>query len=145
METAGIEVFETESLDARLELLKPRVRKSNDFPVIFKAFFSDDFTYDPAACRKFLKDPKLNSLVPTLHSLYLEDAEFTLESTEAILRRLAEQEGVKAGLLINAVRIGLTGQGVAPGLFEVMLVLGRERTIDRLRRLGEYLNRKSGD
>ena len=52
---------------------------------------------------------------------------------------LAKKEDIKAGLLINALRVGLTGQGVAPGLFEVMLVLGRSRTLDRMQRLIEYL------
>ncbi|MBN2321746.1 MAG: glutamate--tRNA ligase [Acidobacteria bacterium] len=140
LEASGIECFETESLDARMELLKVRIRKLTDFSTIFKAFFTDDFDYDPAACKKFLKDPKLQAWIPKLHSLYNEDREFTLESTEAILRSLADREGIKAGLLINAVRVALTGQGVAPGLFEVMQVLGRQRTIDRLERLGKYLN-----
>ena len=140
LQTAGIEVFEVESLDSRLELLRVRARKSNDFSTIFKAFFSDDFDYDPAAGEKFFEDPKLKELIPALHSLYLESEEFTLESTEKTLRRLAEQKEVKAGLLINAVRVALTGQKVAPGLFEVMLVLGRQRTIERLERLGRYLN-----
>jgi len=137
---AGIEVFEAESLDARLELLKVRARKSDDFSTVFKAFFSDDFDYDPAACQAFLKDPKLKELIPALYSLYLESEDFTLESTEEVLRRLAEQKEVKAGLLINAVRVALTGQKVAPGLFDVMLVLGRRRTLERLERLDRYLN-----
>ena len=40
--------------------------------------------------------------------------------------------------MINALRVGLTGQGVAPGLFEVIQVLGRERTLDRMRRLAHH-------
>lgn len=141
LKNAGIDDSVSESLDARLELLKVRARKLSDFSTIFKAFFTDNFDYDQGACNKFLKDPDLKSLIPKLHSRYIEDTEFTLESTEAILRSLAEQEGVKAGLLINAVRVALTGQGVAPGLFEVMQALGRRRTIGRIQRLGEYLNR----
>jgi len=136
-------VFEKDFLDSRLTLLRSRVRKLGDFSTIFKAFFSDDFDYDTKACSKFLKDPKLKSLISALHDRYLEMEEFTLQSTEETLRKIAEQEGVKAGLLINATRVALTGQGVAPGLFEIMLVLGRERTIDRLQRLAAYLSGSS--
>jgi glutamyl-tRNA synthetase len=143
LRAAGIAVAGTDSLDARLELVKARVRKLSDFSTVFRAFFTDDFEYDPAACDKFLKDPRLVDLVPALSSRYLEAESFTLESTEAILRRLAEAEGVKASLLINAVRVGLTGQGVAPGLFEVMIALGRERTLERLDRLGRRLHEAS--
>jgi glutamyl-tRNA synthetase len=142
---AGMQASETltDSLDARLEILKPRARKLSDFSSIFRAFFADDFDYDPHACGKFLKDPKLKELIPALRARYLEMNDFTLQSTEEALRQLAERQGVKAGLLINAVRVALTGQGVAPGLFEVMMVLGRELTNARLERLSAYLDRTS--
>jgi glutamyl-tRNA synthetase len=124
-----------ESLDATIELLKPRARKLSDFSSIFRAFFSDDFLYDSAAAAKFLADPKLQELIPALLQKYAEADDFTLQSTEETLRNFAESNGMKAGLLINALRVGLTGQGVAPGLFEVMLVLGKQRTLTRIQRL----------
>jgi glutamyl-tRNA synthetase len=122
-----------------LELLRSRMRKLTDFSSVFLAYFTDDFAYDQAAADKFLKDPLLKILVPQLIELYASDESFSLESTEKHLRSLADSKGVKAGLLINAVRVGLTGQGVAPSLFEVMQVLGRDRTLSRLRRLAQYL------
>ena len=124
-----------EAMDAAIELVKPRARKLSDFGTIFRAFFCDEFDYDQAAAGKFLKDPKLKSLIPALIEQYEGDETFTLQSTEEILRRVAEKAGVKAALLINAVRVALTGQGVAPGLFEIMQALGRQRTLQRLRRL----------
>ena len=133
------------SLEAKLELLKVRARKLGDFSTVFRAFFTDDYGYEEAACKKFLKDPKLKELIPKLHDLYSKDTAFAPQSAEEILRQLAEQEGVRAGLLINAVRVGLTGQGVAPGLFEVMQVLGRQRIIERLRRLALFLNKPAAE
>ena len=127
------------SMDTALELVRPRARKVNDFSGNFRAFFTDDFSYDSAAAAKFLSNPELRKLIPALLENYAASEEFTLQSTEADLRGFAEKSGVKAGLLINALRVALTGQGVAPGLFEVMLLLGRERTLDRLRRLCDYL------
>ncbi len=128
-----------ESLDATLLLLKNRARKLSDFSGSFRAFFTDDFVYDRAAADRFLTDPRLKDLVPALFRQYSESDAFTLQSTEDTLRSLAEKEGIKAGLMINALRVGLTGQSVAPGLFEVMQVLGRRRTLDRLQRLSAYL------
>ncbi len=81
----------------------------------------------------------MKNLILALIEQYNADETFTLQSTEEVLRRLAEKEGVKAGLLINAMRVALTGQGVAPGLFEIMQVLGRQRTMERLQRLNKYL------
>ncbi len=50
---------------------------------------------------------------------------------------MAEKNGVKAGLLINATRVALTGQAVAPPLFNTMELLGRGRVLPRLARLIE--------
>jgi glutamyl-tRNA synthetase len=130
------------SMDAALELVRPRARKTNDFSGNFRAFFTDDFSYDAEAAAKFLSGPELRKLIPVLIEKYAASEEFTLQSTEADLRGIAEKGGVKAGLLINALRVALTGQGVAPGLFEVMQVLGRERALERVRRLRDYLNKQ---
>ena len=124
-----------DAMDSAIELLKPRAKKLGDFSSTFKAFFTDDFDYEEGAAGKFLADPKLRDLIPELLEQYAADDSFTLQSTEDTLRGFAEKQGVKAGLLINALRVGLTGQGVAPGLFEVMQVLGRSRTMDRMQRL----------
>jgi glutamyl-tRNA synthetase len=133
-----------DAIDRILDLLRSRARKLSDFSDRFRAFFSDDFPYEEKAAKKFLKDPQVAELLPSLLREYEDDDRFTLESTESRLRHLAEAKGVKAGLLINALRVGLTGQSVAPGLFEVMLALGRERTLARIRRLTEYLQQTHG-
>ena len=59
--------------------------------------------------------------------------QFTHDTAEAALRGYAEERDVKAGLLINAARTAMTGQSVGPGLFDIMAILGRERTAARLR------------
>ena len=41
---------------------------------------------------------------------------------------------MKAGALINGSRVALTGQAVAPSLFAVMVALGKEKTVARLKR-----------
>ena len=127
------------AMDAAIDLVKPRAKKISDFSGNFRAFFTDDFAYAPDAAAKFLTDAKLKELVPSLLERYEASEIFTLASTEAELRTMAETGGVKAGLLINALRVALTGQGVAPGLFEIMQVLGRRRTLERMRRLCNYL------
>jgi glutamyl-tRNA synthetase len=51
---------------------------------------------------------------------------------ESALRFTADARGVKAATLIHAVRVAVTGKTVSPGLFEVLALLGRERTHARL-------------
>jgi glutamyl-tRNA synthetase len=133
------------SIDATLDLLRSRARKLSDFSTNFKAFFCDDFEYEKTAADKFLSDPKLESLLSALLDRYRKSNSFTLESTEKELRALAEESGVKAGLLINALRVGLTGLGTAPGLFEIMQALGQEKTLDRIQRLIAHLRLTNND
>jgi glutamyl-tRNA synthetase len=128
-----------ESIDRTLALLRSRARTLLDFSGRFRSYFIDDFPYEEEAEKKFLQDPRLPELVTILMQRYEQDGAFTPESTEKHLRSAAAEQGIKAGLLINALRVGLTGQGVAPGLFEVMQALGRARTLARMRRLAQYL------
>ena len=93
--------------------------------------------------KKFWKDAALPALLDTLAERLAATDPFDLAATESALRSLAEEKGVKAGLLINATRVALTGQAVAPSLFEVMLVLGRDRVVARLHRAAELILRHS--
>jgi glutamyl-tRNA synthetase len=117
---------------AAIELLKPRARSLKDFAGPFRAYFSDDFEYDPAAVTKFLADPSLPSLLQELATRYAAVPDFTEASAEEILRAFAAEKNIKAGALINGSRVALTGQAVAPSLFAVMTALGKDRVVQRL-------------
>jgi glutamyl-tRNA synthetase len=117
-----------------VDLLRPRTRLLPNFSHWARAFFSDDFEYDPAACTKFWKDQRVPTLLAHLADDLAALTEWNHDACDAVLRKLAEAEGVKAGLLINAARVSIVGQAVAPPLFETMVVLGQPRTIERLRK-----------
>jgi glutamyl-tRNA synthetase len=119
-----------------VDLLRPRIRLLPDFSSWSRAFFSDDFEIDAAASAKFWKDPKVPDLLAKLAEKLaaIPPAEWCHDACDHALRALAEAEGVKAGLLINATRVAIVGQAVAPPLFDTMVVLGRERVVGRLQR-----------
>jgi glutamyl-tRNA synthetase len=116
-----------------VDLLRPRIRLLPDFSMWSKAFFSDDFTIDPAAKEKFWKDPNVPELLAKLADALAAIAEWNHDASEHALRALAETAGVKAGLLINATRVAIVGQAVAPPLFDTMVALGQSRVVKRLR------------
>jgi glutamyl-tRNA synthetase len=119
--------------------LKSRARSLKDFATAFRAYFGEEFEIDAAAQAKFLSSD-VPALLMELGHRYAEAAEFTEASTEAILRGFAEEKGLKAGVLINGARVALTGQGVAPSLFAVMMSLGSRRVAERLIGIHERLN-----
>src|SRR6266853_1910541 len=116
-----------------VDLLRPRIRLLPDFSSWSRAFFSDDFTLDPAAKEKFWKDPKVPELLAKLEDVLEKLKEWNHDACDHALRAVAEAAGVKAGLLINATRVAIVGQAVAPPLFDTMVVLGQQRVVRRLR------------
>jgi glutamyl-tRNA synthetase len=130
---------ERERFESGARLLQTRARTVHDFSQWGRAFFSDEFDYDPDAQKKFWKQPELADWLAQLGERLSQTEPFDIQETEKCLRALAEEKDVKAGLMINASRVALTGQAVAPGLFEVMATLGRDRVVARLQRAAAHL------
>src|SRR5216684_869498 len=116
-----------------VDLLRPRIRLLPDFSSWSRAFFSDEFTRDAAAKEKFWKDPKVPELFAKLADALEALPEWNHDACDHASRAVAEAGGVKAGLLINATRVAIVGQAVAPPLFDTMVVLGQQRVVRRLR------------
>jgi glutamyl-tRNA synthetase len=116
-----------------VDLLRPRVRLLPDFSSWSRAFFSDEFPIDVAAKAKFWKDEKVPGLLAKLADALGALPEWNHDACDHTSRQVAEEGGVKAGLLINATRVAIVGQAVAPPLFDTMVVLGQERVVRRLR------------
>ena len=121
-----------------LELLRPRCKKLTDFPIQLRPFFVDPESYDPAAMKKHLSLGGVKDHVAALREMYAA-VEWTESALETRLRELADARTVKAGVLIQATRIAITGGVVSPGLFEMLVVLGRDTLLRRLDRLIDTL------
>jgi glutamyl-tRNA synthetase len=126
-----------------VDLLRPRTRLLPDFSHWARAFFTDDFEYDLGAREKFWKDERLPDLLARLTDELAALPEWTHDVCDRALRQLAEKAGVKAALLINATRVALVGQPVAPPLFDTMVMLGKERVLARLRRALPLISARS--
>ena len=62
----------------------------------------------------------------------LRDATWTLEKLEAEIRDFAEEEDLKLGKVAQPLRAALTGRGVSPSVFDMMVILGKKETLARL-------------
>ncbi|HEY2934372.1 MAG TPA: glutamate--tRNA ligase [Acidobacteriota bacterium] len=122
------------TMQSAVNLLRSRCKTLKDFTTWGRAFFVEQFEIDPAGREKYLSNPAAAAALADLASQYQSLEEFSLESTERVLRGIAAERGLKAGDLIGAARVAVTGNPVAPGLFEVLLYLGRERTVMRLKK-----------
>jgi glutamyl-tRNA synthetase len=112
-------------------LVKERTKTLVEMVEWVKPYFGEAVMYEDEAAGKFLTP----AMAPVLQKL-LTRFEALPDSSKAAweegFKKLVEEEGIKMGQLAQPVRVALTGRTASPGLFEVMEVLGRERTLIRL-------------
>ena len=102
-------------------------------------FYHDRFEYDEKGIRKhFSKDNEADYLLRVAEELQKLEP-YDKESIEALYKSISENLGVSTGRLIHPTRLALTGRTAGPGLFEIMALLGRERTVERLKKAAQYI------
>jgi glutamyl-tRNA synthetase len=117
-----------------IDLLKPRAKKLGQFVEDGRPFFDEVVTFDEAAVRKHLGVAGMRGHLCELAARFAADQSFDQQSSELLLRSVAEARGIKPAMLIHATRVAVTGRSVSPGLYEVLALLGRDRVCARLDR-----------
>ena len=120
-----------------LALIQPRAKTFAAIPVEGRFFFQpgDELEYDPEGVRKHLASDAVVSALAALSRRWAAVSEWDERVLESELRLVAEENGLSGGKLIHPVRLAVTGRTASPGLFEVVGVLGRKRTLARIDRL----------
>jgi glutamyl-tRNA synthetase len=116
-----------------MPLIKERTKKLTDVPDLVGFFFAEELDYDPALliAKNMTRESTLAALEVSSQRLSRLTV-FTEESLETLLRPLAEELGLKAGQLFSVLRTAVTGETATPPLFQTMVVLGRERCLQRI-------------
>jgi glutamyl-tRNA synthetase len=101
--------------------------------VDFASFYlNDDIELDAKASAKFLKPEIAEPLRALAAELEAGEGEFTESSVQAAFESVLARFDLKLGQLAQPVRVALTGGTVSPGIYEVIAVLGKRRTVDRM-------------
>ncbi|HET8798016.1 MAG TPA: glutamate--tRNA ligase [Thermoanaerobaculia bacterium] len=137
----GDRVRPLDELHAAIELSKGRGRTLAEIAAQLEPYLIDDeaIAYDADAAKKHLKGDDLAVRLRELHDVLANSEPFDVAVTERDLRALAESRGLSAAKLIHPLRLALTGRGASPPIFDVAVVLGRERALRRLMRLIEQI------
>jgi len=116
-----------------LDLLRVRSRTIDDIVRQAGPYFLEDIEYDPVAVAKNWKDPvESATLLRATRDALAAVADWNAEALEASLRSLAESLGITAGKVFQPLRVALTGLTVSPGIFEMLLQMGRELSLKRI-------------
>ncbi len=131
--TEEVRAVSTAWLAQLVVLVKERTKTLVEMVHWVTPYFGEAAVFEAEAAKKFLtpaQAPMLAKLVERFEGF----PTFSKHEWEEAFKKLVEEEGIKMGQLAQPVRVALTGRTASPGLFEVMEVLGRDRTLRRLRR-----------
>ena len=115
-----------------LDLLRVRARTIDDIVRQAGPYFPGEIEYDPEAVAKYWKDPVEATSILGATRDALAAAAWDSIALEPALRALAEARGVAAGKIFQPLRVALTGLTVSPGIFEMLMLMGRELALHRI-------------
>ncbi len=125
-----------EWFQATLNLIRDRFHTTRDFATLGRAYFAEDYTVEIKPLKKnILKHPDLKTWLPQLAERFAALDDFNKETSESAAREMADELEIKPGILINGMRTALTGQLAGPGMFDILMTIGRERVIMRLQNI----------
>jgi glutamyl-tRNA synthetase len=111
--------------------LKPRAKNLNELAdsagFLFRVRPVD---LDEAAGR--LLEGSAADLLGRVHRALAGINDWTAETTEAAVREVADEAGVGLGKVAQPLRAALTGRATSPGIFDVLMLLGRDESLARI-------------
>jgi len=125
------EQIDREWLARAINTLKERSKTLVDLAKSLRYYISIDVKYDQKAKDKFLNEKTLPYLGDLRHRLDTLN-EFSHAALEQLFRSVTETHGIKLGALAQPVRVAVTGGTESPGIFDVLEVLGKEKTLKKL-------------
>jgi glutamyl-tRNA synthetase len=118
-------------LEAAVTTLSERARTLVELAQMARFYFVEVVDLDPQAAARHLT-PAAAPHLEELRARLAAHADWTAPALEALVREEVARRGIKLGGLAQPVRVALTGSTASPGLFEVMAILGREKTLARI-------------
>ncbi len=124
-----------EYLKKAIELTRERAKVLRDIPYLIEYFYRDDFGYDIEGVERYYADSRVFEVLEEIKSEFERESKWREEIIEKIIRGVADKIGERHAFLIHPLRIAMTGRKVGPSLFKLMELLGKERCIERIRRV----------
>lgn len=121
-----------------VDTVRVRVKTLQEVADASTYFFKEVAEYDEKGVSKHFK-PEAAALLEQCIAAVEADEVYSLESTEAAYNKIAEENGLALGKVIHPTRLALTGRTVSPGMFDVMVLLGKEKTLERMRKAVEFI------
>ncbi len=147
---AAARAFAAASPEARAEacsIVRDKAQSVIEIWPLISFLFVDPATrdVDEKAWRKVMK-PGTEAVLSKAAAVLAEADPYDVETLERELRGLVEREGLSANRVLQPIRVAITGSTVSPGIFESLVALGRDDSIERIdRAIGRLREGLPGD
>ena len=129
VEESGLKA-EGVDLDYLVDQLQIRTKFLGDMPGNCRYFFTDDYEFDPKAVEKRLAKEGVKELLLDLAERFSKVEDWKCETLENVVKELSQGNGM--GPWVHPIRVAVSGRTEGPGLFEMLQLLGKKRTLGRL-------------
>ena len=142
LEAKGYKTAADERLPNIVKTVQERSKTLIEMADAAEFYFKEDIAYEEKAAQKFLTQDMIE-IFETLISRFENLSDFTHETIEAVFNNIINDRGIKLGKIAQPVRIALTGGTVSPGIFEVIEIFGKEKTVARLKKAIVFIQSKT--
>ncbi|MBF0230675.1 MAG: glutamate--tRNA ligase [Desulfamplus sp.] len=130
------------NLEKIIETLQPRSKTMVEMAEASKFYFKEEIEFDESSAKKFLKPDIIETLkISAEYIKSIDLSDFSEKNLEDVFKKVMEETNLKFGKIAQPLRVALTGTTVSPGIFEMMLALGKDRTVQRIERAVEYIEK----
>ena len=134
---AGLTIPADFNMPLLIDQLQVRTKFLNDIPGNCAYFFTDDYPYDEKSVEKRLRKDGVKETLLDLADRFEKLPEWTAAAGEAMVKELSQGNGM--GPWVHPIRVAVSGRMDGPGLFEMLELIGREKTVERLRKTAGML------
>ena len=120
-------------LSAAVNTLKERAKTLVELANSLRYYIAEDVEYNEKAKAKFLTEKSL-PLLSELKEALGRSSDFSADEIEKVFLVITEKHGIKLGSIAQPVRVAVTGGTESPGIFEMLEIMGKEKTMKRLGR-----------
>ena len=126
-----------------MDQMQIRTKFYSEIPSSCAYFFTDDYAFDAKGVEKRLKPEGTADLLEEVAEKYAILLAFDLQTSHDVLAAMGETRGTGLGAMVHPVRVAVSGLTEGPGLFEMLVLLGRDRVCARLRTVAQKLRNGS--
>lgn len=122
-----------------MDQMQIRTKFYSEIPASCAYFFTEGYAFDPKGVEKRLKAEGVPALLDEVAEKYAALPAFDLQTAHDVLAAMGEARGTGLGSMVHPVRVAVSGLTEGPGLFEMLVLLGRDKVCARLRKVAQQV------